>query len=340
MLGLLLPLAACTSTKESDLPARQIPLPPALSSADRVFWSPTDVLVIGDPDGRTWYQTAPDTAWQRLATQHLCDGRPAAVTQVLTDGRLVMVCPVGLHNQRVLWQLFVYDWTTQQLELLVDTVLPASGSTTWSHDMQHGVLSTGPSYSTLYWLTATSMQVFTATITKDDKAWSFADTPQVIANYEASPGVVGRSPQTVGEVGAVGWSPVTDQIAFWATLEPIGKTDVFLKTWTWDLYLMNTQTMQLDRVLEDVYGGGGIQWSPDGQWILYSTAARGSQPQGLWLFSIQTRQSTLLKKGPSGVHAWSPDGHHILVVRDEGEHEKAEAWLYDVSSLLNVVQKK
>jgi hypothetical protein len=143
--------------------------------------------------------------------------------------------------------------------------------------MQHGVLSAGRSYSTLYWLSATTIQVFTTTLTKDNNVWPLADSPQALVNYDKSSISFGRGPHPVGEVGAVGWSPVGDQIAFWATLEPIGQSEVFLRSWTWDLYLIDVRTQQVERVLDDVYEGGGVQWSPDGQDPLHDRSAEVSR---------------------------------------------------------------
>ena len=103
----------------------------------------------------------------------------------------------------------------------------------------------------------------------------------------------------------------------------------------WDLYLLDPETLHVERVLANVWDPSRLHWSPDSQWLVYNTERGNNQAQGVWLFSLQTRKQTLVHAGEYWDMAWSPDGRALLVVQCRDTFcQTAAAWKYDVSSIV------
>jgi hypothetical protein len=336
-------MIACSTGQAMDVPATKVITPPGLSTADSVTWLPTGQLVVGNSN-EIWYQTTKEDVWNQIPL----DKDPQCLKtyyyqlSALSDGRLGMV-----KNCTGTWQdssrqmfhelatMVAYDWKSGKIEPLVAGALPDSGQFDWNPDMSKGVFTTIGSFSTLYWLTASGTQPITITLTKDTRSWFLPDSIVAAENYDKNSNLTGREPHPVGLVRDPAWSHNGDHIAFWATLETIGHPFDFPIV-SWDIYLMDPSTLHIERILEDVYDPKILAWSPDSQWLVYISGPGGKQSEGLWLFSLQTRKSTLIREGHFTDAAWSPDGRTIVsILCSDAACNTTELWKYDVHTIVS-----
>jgi ABC-type nickel/cobalt efflux system permease component RcnA/Tol biopolymer transport system component len=98
------------------------------------------------------------------------------------------------------------------------------------------------------------------------------------------------------------FSPNGDEIVY-EYLQYAGKnTNVVVSPWWMDL--QSGENKPLFQALN--FPGSNPQWSPDGDWLSYTTTG------GLRLYHIQSGESRLVESAYSAGAAWSPDGGAIL----------------------------
>jgi WD40 repeat protein len=337
-----LSLWGCTRWRDAALPATELPLPSELSRHSQIAWFPDGQIVLhglhpATDKYATWYRTGESETWHPLPLDAYppCPAASYMGPSVLPDGRLGMLCAGGLKASRPLWTNVAYDWASSAITPLVPGFLPDSGAFSWRPDMRKGIFATVGAYSTLYWLTPNGTTPVTITLTDAGKSWFLPDSLRVIEAYDRDPAGVGFAPDPVGMAGSVTWSPDGKQIAFWATLETIGHPWNFPIV-PWDVYLMDPASLQVERVLSDVYDPAGLAWSPDSQWLAYTSGRGNGQPQGLWIFSVQARKKVLIRKGNYSDFVWAPDGRALLALQClDDVCQTTNAWIYDVSSLVS-----
>jgi WD40 repeat protein len=315
------------------IPATKIPGPPGQSEIGSVAWFPTGQIVV-EASNQIWFQPPQSDSWHQLllSKNPKCKGTGFFQLSALPDGRLGMLCPADLKNQRIIYALVAYDWTSDTLAPLIAEPLPDTGQFTWDPTLSRGVFSTVGSYSTLFWLTAAGTEPVTITLTDGAKSWFLPDS--IIASEQYNPANY-RDPHSVGNVGDIAWSPVGDRIAFWATLEPIGQPYNLLRQMAWTLYMLDSRTMQVKTILKEVYDPISLAWSPDGQWLMYTTGQGNNQPEGVWLISPRTGRSRLMLEGHYQHSIWSPDGSSIVsILCSDKLCKTTELWKYDVSGLV------
>lgn len=200
--------------------------------------------------------------------------------------------------------------------------------------MERGVFASGDSFSTLYWITTAVTQPVSITLTEGDKSWFLPDSVAALAEYQRSRGRAFLKSHPVGLAHSPSWSPTADRVAFWATLDTIGKPFTF-RSMPWNLYTLDVTTGDVQRILTDIYNPTTLAWSPDGQWLAYTAYPGAGKPAGLWLFSVATQRLTLVQRGYSNAIAWTPDGQSIMVLRcDDTPCLEPEIWTYDVHTLV------
>ena len=109
------------------------------------------------------------------------------------------------------------------------------------------------------------------------------------------------------------WSPDGATIAFFG-LPDAGSGVVSALTRPENLYLIDADAQDRRVVLEDAYNIAGLQWSPDGQWLVLIANFDQTSDQ-VWLFNPFTNERLALT--PPGRYqwpAWSPDGTQIAVI--------------------------
>jgi WD40 repeat protein len=333
---LLLTLGACSLHNDTAIPATKMHLPAEVANAYTISFLPDGHLLVETNDYQFWYQTPPNGAWKQIPFNPttLCKGTFYGQGRILPDGRIGMLCTGDVQHSTLYYTMVAYNWTSGALEPLVAGLLPDNGVFTWKPDMRRGVFATAGSYSTLYWITSTSTQPITITLTDGRISWFVPDSVRERDQYDQGHRDY-RAPQTVGNVGAVAWSPDRKYVAFWGTLASIGRPSNPLQRLPWDLYLLDVTTLDVRRIHLDVYDAYHVAWSPNSRWVAYI-----APEEGLLLLDLQTDKTTLIQRGNFQDLAWSPDGQQITTIKCNGAicgvkgYGLPEIWTYDLSALI------
>ncbi len=120
-----------------------------------------------------------------------------------------------------------------------------------------------------------------------------------------------RLTDTPGNEYYVVWSPDGSEIAYVHQYE--SETAV---------YTMPTIGGKARKILDAEFGMYGMDWSPDGEWLLYSSRAGAGEPMQVYSFSFATREvrtHTSPEKGSRGDFrpTFSPDGTRIAFIRGD-----------------------
>ncbi|MCI0576815.1 MAG: hypothetical protein L0332_20655 [Chloroflexi bacterium] len=317
-------------TVENPLQTRKLPIP----AGD--YWS-----VDWFPDGRILVTRYPNDlplqflVWEKDAWRLLdleedprCTIRTGYYAPaILPDGRLGLVkeclikAAVDYLQADNEHYLVAYDWESDRLELLVAEQLPdiGAGSFGWNPDMTRGVQSGGSLFRTIYWLTRQHAEPMTVTVGTGNKNWSLAD------NYMAAI-LDHESNIRTGITGTPAWSPDGRFIAFFASPDAIGRSGQSRLMGEYRLYLMDVETLQPQAMLDGLYFPGGLQWSPDSRRLLFNGQMGQPRAAGVWIFTPQTQELTVVDYGYKGGGTWSPDGQSLAILRgcDEACQELAE----------------
>ena len=101
----------------------------------------------------------------------------------------------------------------------------------------------------------------------------------------------------------------------------------FARWGRWDIYGVNAKDSQ-DIVPDMAYVGANPDWSPDGQWVMYSTSYKAShETSEIYLAKSDGTNSAKITKGDKPV--WSPTGNQIAYTFHE------EIYLLDVDCLID-----
>jgi dipeptidyl aminopeptidase/acylaminoacyl peptidase len=122
-------------------------------------------------------------------------------------------------------------------------------------------------------------------------------------------------------VGSFEWSPDSSKIAFSATINPD-----LTQGATSDIYLLNLADNAVKKIVALPESDGGPHWSPDGQWIVFSTAMGRKNPAGNSRFAIVSAQggtprsiTDAFDENP-GFVAWNADGIYFTGLQKTASH--------------------
>ncbi len=246
------------------------------SSGHRFFWL-TDNLEIGDP------VAIPD-ATDADVTFHYYPQR-------LPNGKL------GLRYSTDMFELngplkdtnqyVQFDPMTEQLTTLLPASLPRDvmmhSAVVWSPTLDRALITDRQYLGSQYywWTAAAGLQPL--------------DLGVAVAQYFA-------------------WSPDGATIAFFGK-PSVGSGSVpGALTKPANLYLMDADGGNRRMILADAYGVAGLQWSPNGRWLVIVARFNGSRDI-VWLVDSQTGDR--LQLTPEGRYqwpVWSPDGSELAVI--------------------------
>ena len=337
---LVLSLIACQAEQSNRLPAAELKFSPEIKSVHAIAWLPTG-YVINDDRERLWYFDNADGQWAQLSLEK--DSQCSAIRynrlSVLPDGRLGINQDCnGYWPERSGWRvntiesILAYDISLKHTDTLAYDV-PKCVETSWHHTFERGICDTVGSFSTLYWLTSTMVTPVDLTLSDGEKAWYLPDSVQAEEQYD--PYLDRDEPILVGDVGSPTWSPNDTQIAFWATLEPIGRPLEIFQEHNWNLYIVEVATMQVKTLLVDMWQPRRLRWSPDGEHLAFIQPLKSGNSDRLKLLSLKTLEVTEVADGHFEDMVWSPDGSQLLTkLCVDDVCKETELWIYDVNELL------
>lgn len=348
-------LTACVSIQEPGLSAQQLSVPAGYYGTILRFPDGKILLTVGrEPSYEfqmaRYYLLSED----RFINIHLpddprCGRTEYTATTDLPNGNLgfSMICgsywtdrPIGQDDARF---IMAYNWETGAIEQIVAEPLPVdTWVPSWNPAMDRGVLSLGSLLGTITWITPTGMEPMTLTIgTEEDQSWSLDENLAVMEDYR-------RGNDRTSEVGIARnpeWSPNGRFIAFWASTNVIGRSGMSRARGSYSLYLLNPDTLQLQKILENVESVGSLVWSPNSQWLAF-VGDIGTTKESLWLIFTNGNALQFVDKG-AGFDFYSTfnglnwlNNQEIIATRClDMNCDQAEVIKYDVSEMIGSIQR-
>lgn len=247
-----------------------------------------------------------------------------------SDGRFDLRKHCLTNDQGRLVYLISYDWNTGNMEEITGPLPSRAGSgfVTWNQDFSRGIMSMeGYSEQTLYWIWPGGFGPIDLVVADQARSWNLKDD---YPDYQG-----GRLGET-GNASFPAWSPDGNTIAFFGSVDAIGKIDADRFYAKYSLYMMDAEKLEPEPVADGFYFPYISKWSPDSQWLAF-TANRGSflKKSGVWLFSKATHKLLLLSEGNFGYFIWNPDGESLIAIRcNELGDDCSQIEQYDLSDVL------
>ncbi len=106
----------------------------------------------------------------------------------------------------------------------------------------------------------------------------------------------------------------------------------------WNIWMMNTDGTNQTQITSGSGDKTDASFSPDGQWIVYSSDEGGLDSANLFIVSVAGGNSTRLSffSGYDGAPSWSPDGNRIAFESCPGDPDESAGtsiWIIDVPDL-------
>jgi Tol biopolymer transport system component len=186
--------------------------------------------------------------------------------------------------------MMVNDITTGEVEQLIAEELPNKGAPrglwSWNPEMTRGITSSGAAGGL-------GEQIYFFS----EDGWDFWD----FSYYQAF---------------GTDWSPDGKYIAFVGALGE-GLVGPQQLNASYNLYIMNPDTLASEVVVENFYEPMGTAWSPDSNLLAFEATFKNflSEQKGLWLYNTSTKELSLIVEGAFSTPAWSSDGTQLATLQ-------------------------
>ncbi len=252
---------------------------------------------------------------------------------LLPDGRLGLVnscVSFGNYPGKKRQYLIAYDFQTEKTALLVKEPLPSylSNAFTWNPDMTVGLAQIyGGLDGTIYWVSPEYVAPVDFAISDGKRSFlPSKDFPHFSDSNEQ------------GIVFSPAWSPDGKTIAFFVTLDAIGRSGFSRSDGEYKIFFMDPVEEKPYPVVGKIYEAFELTWSPDSKWLAFIGSYGILKTYGIWLYSLESGKIYPMVSGKFDHIAWSPDGTKIAATICEPNHpnllcDRYEVWEYDVSSI-------
>lgn len=253
---------------------------------------------------------------------------------LLPDGRLGLInsCisrgdPPGKKRQ----YMVAYDFETKSTHLLVKEPLPnyLSNGFTWNPGMTKGLQQIYNGLDgTIYWMSFEHIAPVDVLIGDGQRSFSPAnDFPYFSDDNDQ------------GIVFSPAWSPDGKTIAFFVTLDAIGRSGIIRSDGEHIIFFMDPREQEPLPVIDGIYHPSELIWSPDSNWLAFVGEYGVLRTHGLWLYSGKTGELSLVAPGKFENIAWSTDGRKIAAtICDQGQASllcnQYEIWEFNVGGII------
>ena len=251
----------------------------------------------------------------------------------LPDGRLGLInsCisrgdPPGLKRH----YMIAYDFQTRETKLLVNEPLPnyLTNAFSWNPNMTLGLAQIyGGLDGTIYWVSPEYVAPVDFAISDEKSSFlPSKDFPHFSDSNEQ------------GIVFSPAWSPDGKTIAFFVTLDAIGRKGFSRSDGEYKIFFMDPIEQKPYAVVGNIYDPFRLTWSPDSKWLAFVGYYGILKTEGIWVYSVESGKIYPVVSGDFSRIAWSPDGNKIAATICEPNHpnllcNRYEIWEYDVSSI-------
>ncbi|MEO7841167.1 MAG: hypothetical protein ABIU06_17640 [Anaerolineales bacterium] len=253
---------------------------------------------------------------------------------LLPNGRLGLIngcISFGDYPDEKRQYMAVYNFQTKETQLLVNEPLPSylSNAFTWNPDMSLGLAQIyGGLNGTIYWISPEGVAPVNFVISDGERSFlPSRDFPQFLVNSEGQ-----------GIVFSPTWSPDGKTIAFFATLDAIGRRGFSRSDGEYKIFFMDPVEQRPHPVVGNIYDAFKLTWSSDSKWLAFIGSHGMLKTYGIWLYSLESGEIYYLVSGRFDRIAWSPDGTKIAATICEPAHpnllcDRYEIWEYEVTAL-------
>jgi len=323
-----------------NAPYRSILGPQADGYVSTVAWTRGDVIFVGYvpsdparlPEVRRLKPDGSDYRPVTLPDDPACRRTSYQGFGVLHDGRLaiVKVCdlPAGA-SPSAGYGAVAYDPNSGAVEQLfpVETKIHPTGLGFNPSD-DRAVTAQGASIcGTIAYLTRDGVESISATITDGQRQWRLDDYFKRHTGDDCS---------SIGRSDGPDWSPDGRQIAFLGFPQAIGKSGPARLEVPGNIYLMDTTTLSVKALVQNLRFPAGVSWSPDGHWLAFSASDLPGHGAGTWLLSVSTGNFVRVSERTMTEVEWSPDGRQLVGLWDTGKGTwppQTELDIFDVQSM-------